>query len=256
MDFIPFQKEYKKIRLGKLNPEVRIIASFLFALPAAFISDVLSILCTLIIIFLIGFLGGAITKNLLKRWGELIPIMLVFVVFLPFFGGTTELWAFNFLYWRIVIYSDRIWFAIQLFLTMNTMFFSFIMFFSSLTFTEFSHLRIIPSLFRSTLILTFRYIPLFFDQNRKISEAQLLRGKKRIKGFLARLKNFGYMLGTTIVKSLEQSVRTYESLKMRGFGGVIPISEHKFGIKDVIFLIICIIVIFFIIVFIPAFSIM
>ncbi|MHA1269035.1 MAG: energy-coupling factor transporter transmembrane component T family protein [Candidatus Helarchaeota archaeon] len=243
MDFIPFRDEKHKIFLQNFLPEVRIFTAFLFALPCPFISSVLLIFSILIVVLIIGIIGGIRIKKILKRWVQVIPVMLILVIFLPFFSGITELWSFYIGGWKIVIYLDRIQFALRLILVMNTMFFSFMIFFSSLSFTEFSHVRIIPSMFRSTLVLMLRYIPLFFYQNKKISEAQLLRGKKEIRGISARARNFGYMLGTTIVKSLEQSTRTYESLKLRGFGGTIPISGRSLNYKDIIFMIFCCIII-------------
>ncbi|MHA1309417.1 MAG: energy-coupling factor transporter transmembrane component T family protein [Candidatus Helarchaeota archaeon] len=246
-NFIPFRKENQKTILKKLLPETRILIAFIFALPVPFLTNYRIVSIILLSVLVIGVIIRIELREILKRWIRLLPIILVFVVFLPFFNGTIEFWSFYIGQWKIIIYLDRLWFALWLFLVMNTMFFSFMIFFSSLSFTEFSHVRLIPSLFRSTIVLTLRYIPMFFEQNKKISEAQALRGKSQIKGIVNRVRYFGYMLAATLVKSLEQSTKTYESLKLRGFGGSLPVFSKKVSVKDILIIVGCIIYVFLII---------
>jgi len=240
MNLIPFKQENKKVLLQKITPEIRFITSFIFSIPCVFIYDVFYIILIFITIIFIGIVGGGLTKNVIIRWAKILPIIFIFIIFIPFFNGTIEYFSFCLLNLKIIIYLDRLEFAIKLFFTINTMFFSFMIFLSSLTFTEFANLRIIPSLFRSTLVIMLSYIPLFFQQTKRISEAQLLRGKQEIKGIYQKLKNFGFMLGNTIIKSLEQSSKTYESLKLRGFGGVIPTYKKNLKIIDYIFISLCV----------------
>jgi len=80
------------------------------------------------------------------------------------------------------------------------------------------------------------YIPVLADSNKKILEAQELRGKK-LTTYKERLKAHAYIMGKSIVKNLERSEKLYESLKMRGFSGKITFATKRIRYTDVIILV-------------------
>jgi len=76
------------------------------------------------------------------------------------------------------------------------------------------------------------YIPIITSSNKKILEAQELRGKK-ITNYWQKLKAHGYVMGKSLVSNMERSERLYESLKMRGFTGNLNFVHRKIKIYDV-----------------------
>jgi energy-coupling factor transporter transmembrane protein EcfT len=108
-------------------------------------------------------------------------------------------------------------------------------FFSTLTYSEFidalTKLRI-PSVLVGSLIIMLHYIPILAGSNKKILEAQEMRGKK-ITSYWQKLKTHAYIMGKTIVMNMERSEKLYESLKMRGFSGKITFATKKIKIIDV-----------------------
>jgi cobalt/nickel transport system permease protein len=104
----------------------------------------------------------------------------------------------------------------------------------SLTYSEFiealTKLRI-PSMFVGSLIIMLHYIPILASSNKKILEAQEMRGKK-ITSYWKKLKTHAYIMGKGIIMNMERSERLYESLKMRGFSGKITFATKKFRIID------------------------
>ncbi len=79
------------------------------------------------------------------------------------------------------------------------------------------------------------YIPILANSNRKILEAQELRGKK-ITTYREKLKTHAFIMGKSIVMNMERSEKLYESLKMRGFSGKLTFATKKIKIKDILLL--------------------
>jgi len=113
--------------------------------------------------------------------------------------------------------------------------FVFMAFFSTLTYSEFiealTKLRF-PSLFVGSFIIMLHYIPILANSNRKILEAQELRGKK-ITTYWQKLKTHAFIMGKTIVMNMERSEKLYESLKMRGFSGKLTFVSKRIKISDI-----------------------
>jgi energy-coupling factor transporter transmembrane protein EcfT len=113
-------------------------------------------------------------------------------------------------------------------------------FFSYLTYSEFiealTKLRIIPSLFIGSLVIMLHYIPILADSNKKILEAQELRGKK-MTTYREKFKTHAYIMGKSIARNLERSEKLYESLRMRGFSGKITFATKKIRFIDVTILV-------------------
>ncbi|MFX0071700.1 MAG: energy-coupling factor transporter transmembrane component T family protein [Candidatus Hermodarchaeota archaeon] len=113
--------------------------------------------------------------------------------------------------------------------------FIFMSFFSSLTYSEFIEALTslpIPSFFVGSFIIMLHYIPVIASSNKKILEAQELRGKK-ITTYWKRLKAHAFVMGKSLVSNMERSERLYEALKMRGFSGNLTFAPRKIKVYDV-----------------------
>jgi len=140
--------------------------------------------------------------------------------------------------------------ALLLFFKMASSAFIFLSFFSSLTYSEFiealTKIRLIPSFFVGSLVIMLHYIPILATANKKILEAQELRGKN-VTTYWKKLKTHAFIMGKSLLNNMERSERLYESMKMRGFNGKITFSSRKIKFLDVVclFLFIGIVIAFF-----------
>jgi len=80
------------------------------------------------------------------------------------------------------------------------------------------------------------YIPILANSNRRILDAQELRGKK-ITSYWQKIKAHAYVMGKSIVMNMERSEKLYESLKMRGFTGNITFAPRKIKVFDLLMVI-------------------
>jgi cobalt/nickel transport system permease protein len=110
------------------------------------------------------------------------------------------------------------------------------LFITTLSYSEFiealTKLRI-PSMLVGSLVIMLHYIPILATSNKRILDAQEMRGKK-ISSYWQKLKTHAYIMGKGIVINMERSEKLYESLKMRGFSGEITFTTKQFKIFDIV----------------------
>lgn len=170
--------------------------------------------------------------------------MLFFIILIPFYRNnefnpfiwTKILYQWDLGFIRIYIYSDRLEYAMLFLLRIIGMFLIFMIYLSSLSFTEFVTIRLLPKSIASSLIIMIRYIPDFLAKNKKLAEAQKICGQELIKSKFTRIKLAGYIIGSTLVKTFEKSEKLYESMIMRGFSGKITIKRKPIKYYDIFFL--------------------
>jgi energy-coupling factor transporter transmembrane protein EcfT len=80
------------------------------------------------------------------------------------------------------------------------------------------------------------YIPIIATSNKKILEAQELRGKK-ITNYWEKLKSHAYVMGKSLISNMDRSERLYESLKMRGFSGKLTFAPRKIKYYDILMIV-------------------
>lgn len=143
--------------------------------------------------------------------------------------------------------------ALLLFFRIMGATFTFLTFFSSLTYSEFiealTSIRIIPSFITGSIVIMLHYIPILATSNKKVLYAQELRGKKTAT-YWQRVKAHAFIMGKNIVNNMERSERLYESLKMRGFTGRLTFAPKKLKLYDYIGLFLTVILITYLVYFI------
>jgi energy-coupling factor transporter transmembrane protein EcfT len=121
--------------------------------------------------------------------------------------------------------------------------YTFLSFFSSLTYSEYiealTKIRIIPSLFVGSIVVMLHYIPILASSNKKMLEAQEIRGKEITK-YWQKMKTHAYIMGKNVVQNMERSEKLYDSLKMRGFTGKLTFAPRKIKLLDYLILILTI----------------
>lgn len=248
---LPFRHEDEKTLLNKIHPTVRLILPFIFVVPFLIIDDLYLIYSFILLTFIFSVISRLNLLRILKRLKSVIPFILLITIFIPLYIGETIAYQVH-IGITINIYKEGLYRSLFLFMRIFAATFIFMTFFSSLTYSEFiealTSLRL-PALFVGSFIIMLHYIPIIASSNKKIIEAQELRGK-RITNYWERLKVHGFIMGKSLVSNMERSERLYESLKMRGFSGELTFAPKKIKIYDIIillfFLFVSIFLIFFI----------
>lgn len=235
---LPFKHEDDKNILNRIHPLIRFILPFILVIPFLVIND---IFLTLTIIFLNIFLSILFKLrflHILFKLRALIPFLLLLTIFIPFYIGETIIFQIK-LGFIINMYLEGLNLAILIFLRVFGAVFAFLTFFSSLTYSEFietlTKVRIIPSFFVGSIIIMLHYIPILASSNRKILDAQELRGKN-LTSYWLKLRAHAFIMGKNLIDNLQRSEKLYESLKMRGFTGKITFKAKRFKISDFAFL--------------------
>lgn len=233
-NFLPFRFEQEKTLLNSLNPVVRLVLPFFLVIPFLIIDNIYLIYTTLLFSFIFLVIGRLNLLRILDRVKTVIPFILLITVFLPFYIGEKIIYQFS-LGFTLNIYAEGLFMAYFLFMRIFSAAFIFMSFFSSLTYSEFiealTKLRL-PAFFISSFIIMLHYIPIIGKSNKKILQAQELRGKKN-SSYWEKLKSHAYIMGKSIVANLETSEKFYESLKMRGFNGNLTFSDKGISFPDV-----------------------
>lgn len=233
---LPFRLEDEKVYLKKSHPLTRLILPFIFIIPFLIIDDFYLIVSILLIVFITDLILRLNIIEILSRLKIVIPFIILLTIFIPLYVGDIVLYQFN-MGIKITIFKEGLILASLTFLRVLGALFVFMSFFSTLTYSEFiealTKLRI-PSIFVGSLIIMLHYIPILASSNRKILEAQEMRGKN-ITTYYQKLKTHAYIMGKSIVINMERSEKLYESLKMRGFTGKITFAPKKFTLIDLSF---------------------
>jgi cobalt/nickel transport system permease protein len=190
--------------------------------------------------------------KILSKLKTLIPFILLITIFVPFYVGNTVLIQLN-IGFSLNIYEEGLIFALILFFRIFGAAFIFLTFFTSLTYSEFiealTKIRVIPSFFIGSIVIMLHYIPILAISNKKVLDAQDLRGKN-FTSYWQRVKAHAFIMGKNVVNNMERSEKLYESLKLRGFSGKITFSSKKIKLADILIVIIFLSIIFLLVYFI------
>jgi len=241
---LPFKHEDEKNFINKIHPLIRFILPFILVLPFLIISDVYLIITVIIFVIFFNLVFRLHLLKIFSKLKALIPFILLITIFVPFYIGNTVFFQLN-LGIPLNIYVEGLVYALTLFFRIIGAAFVFLTFFTSLTYSEFiealTKLRAIPSFFVGSIIIMLHYIPILARSNRKVLEAQDLRGKN-FTSYWQRLKTHGFIMGKNVVHNMERSEKLYESLKMRGFSGKITFSSKKIKLVDILIVIMFVVI--------------
>lgn len=247
---LPFRHENENTILEITHPLVRLILPFILIVPILFINNIFLIITVALTNFLLIIICRLPLKRILSRAKNVLPLIIIIVIFLPLYIGETIFYVIN-LGIQIPIYREGLELAILLFLRIFTAIFGFMVLFSSLSYSEFIEAITkarLPSMFVGSFIILLHYIPILASSNKKILEAQELRGKK-VTSYLQKLKAHAFIMGKSIVMNMERSEKLYESLKLRGFSGKITFAPKGLKVADIMILLFFVLFMVFLILF-------
>ncbi|NVM18031.1 MAG: energy-coupling factor transporter transmembrane protein EcfT [Candidatus Lokiarchaeota archaeon] len=236
---LPFKHEDEKNFLNKIHPLIRFILPFILVIPFLLIYDVYLVIAVISFVILFNFVFRLHIIKIFSKLKALIPFIFLITIFIPFYVGNTVFFQLN-IGILLNIYKEGLMFALTLFFRILGAAFVFLTFLTSLTYSEFievlTKLRVIPSFFVGSIVIMLHYIPILAKSNKKVLEAQDLRGKN-FTSYWQRLKTHAFIMGKNVVHNMERSEKLYESLKMRGFSGKITFSSKKIKLADILIVI-------------------
>jgi len=237
---LPFKHEDEKNFLNKIHPLIRFILPFILVIPFLIITDVYLVITIIIFVIFFNLVFRLHLLKIISKLKTLIPFILLITIFVPFYVGNTVFIQLN-LGIPLNIYVEGLAYALTLFFRIIGAAFVFLTFLTSLTYSEFiealTKMRAIPSFFIGSIVIMLHYLPILAKSNRKILEAQDLRGKN-FTSYWQRLKTHAFIMGKNVVHNMERSEILYESLKMRGFSGKITFSSKKIKFADILIVLI------------------
>ena len=249
---LPFKHEDEKNFLNKIHPLIRFILPFILVIPFLVIYDIYLVIAIILLGTFLNILFSLHLIKILSKLKALIPFILLITLFIPFYLGNTVLFQLN-IGVTLNVYKEGILFALNLFFRIFGAAFIFLTFLTSLTYSEFiealTKLRVIPSFFIGSIVIMLHYIPILAMSNKKVLNAQDLRGKT-FTSYWQRVKAHAFIMGKNVVHNMERSEKLYESLKLRGFSGRITFSLKKLKLADILIVMLFLSIIFALIYFI------
>jgi len=197
----------------------------------------LSVVVTIIGVVLVGgWFVGTRWRSVISLAAKFEVIILFWVFFEPFIFGSTVILTIPTPWGPLYAYSEGLYLGLLLGSRMFAILLTFLATLSQMHLSEFIEalrtLRV-PSSILGSLLIMFRYVPLFMEERTRMQDAQLLRGYSQGKRF-ERIKSMGYLVGTTINRSFDRSTRVYEAMSLRGFGKGTMVSGSGFRRSDAI----------------------
>ena len=203
----------------------------------------LAVVLTIIgLVLVTGWFSGTRWGNVLSLATKFEIIILFWVIFEPFLYGSTIIYTINLPWGQIHAYSEGLYLGLLLGSRMFAILLVFLATLSHMTLSEFiGALRTlkVPSSILGSLLIMFRYVPLFMEERSRMQDAQSLRGFSRGRRF-ERIRSLGYLVGTSINRSFDRSVTAYESMTLRGFGKGMVVSGAGLKRSDALLLILVI----------------
>ncbi|NHJ19942.1 MAG: energy-coupling factor transporter transmembrane protein EcfT [Candidatus Lokiarchaeota archaeon] len=249
---LPFKHETEKNFLSKIHPLIRVFLPFILVIPFILLYDVYLVIAITLLSFFLNLAFNLHPFKILSKIKALIPFILLITIFIPFYVGNTVLFQLN-IGITLNIYQEGLTLALTLFFRIFGAAFIFMTFLTSLTYSEFiealTKLRVVPPFFIGSIVIMLHYIPILAMSNKKVLDAQDLRGKN-FTSYWQRIKAHAFIMGKNVVHNMERSEKLYESLKLRGFSGRITFSSKKLKLVDILMVLLFLSIIFALIYFI------
>jgi cobalt/nickel transport system permease protein len=216
------------------SPAGMIVSTIALAVVVTIQTSILTLTILIVMILGTGFMSGTNWRRVVSIATKFELIILFWLVLEPFLFGSTVILTLQFPWGPVYAYWEGLTLGLAIGLRMFAILLAFLATLSHMTLSEFigalKTLRV-PTVILGSLLVMFRYVPLFIEERSRMQDAQLLRGYDRGKG-LARLRSTGYLVGTTIDRAFDRSATVYESMTLRGFGKGMMISSGGFRRSD------------------------
>ncbi|MHA2211064.1 MAG: energy-coupling factor ABC transporter permease, partial [Candidatus Thorarchaeota archaeon] len=202
------------------SPAGILVSAIALAVMITIQNSIIMLSVLIVLILGTGVMSGTNWRRAIMTAAKFEAIILFWVILEPFLFGSTVLFTLQFPWGSVYAYWEGLFLGVMLGMRMFAILLTFLAALSHLTLSEFigalQTLRI-PTAILGSLLIMFRYVPLFIEERSRMQEAQALRGYDRGSG-LDRLRSMGYLAGTTIDRAFDRSATVYDSMTLRGFG--------------------------------------
>ncbi|MHA2118208.1 MAG: energy-coupling factor ABC transporter permease [Candidatus Thorarchaeota archaeon] len=216
------------------SPAGILVSAFALAVIITIQNSILMLSALIVLILGTGVMSGTNWRRAISMAAKFEAIILFWVILEPFLFGSTVLFTLQFPWGHVHAYWEGLFLGVLLGMRMFAILLTFLAALSHLTLSEFigalKTLRI-PTAILGSLLIMFRYVPLFIEERSRMQEAQTLRGYNRGSG-LDKLRSIGYLAGTTIDRAFDRSATVYDSMTLRGFGKGMMVSSGGFRRSD------------------------
>jgi cobalt/nickel transport system permease protein len=216
------------------SPAGILVSAIALAVIITIQNSILMLSVLIILILGTGVMSGTNWRRAISMAARFEVVILFWIILEPFLFGSTVLFTLQLPWGQIHAYWEGLFVGLLLGMRMFAILLTFLAALSHLTLSEFigalKTLRIPTAILGSVLIM-FRYVPLFIEERSRMQEAQTLRGYNRGSG-LDKLRSMGYLAGTTIDRAFDRSATVYDSMTLRGFGKGMMVSRGGFRRSD------------------------
>lgn len=217
--------------LEGMDPRVRILAAFGFAILVVSLNDLKIITLALVVAFLHMIAARLPVVSTLKKIAAMDSFIIFLIVILPFTTtGETAFTIFGF-----AASVEGIHLAAEIILTANAAMMMTLALISTMEANTFGQALArlkVPVMLVQLLFFMVRYIEVLNQERLRMRQAM------RTRGFVPRntlhtYRSFGFMVGMMLIRSLERSERIMKAMKCRGFDGRLHmIDDMRMGRVD------------------------
>lgn len=199
----------------RLDPRVRVVTSFVFAIFVALSQRFLTLGSSLVISLFLVVAAGIVCRRTLRRFIEINAFILFLLVFLPFSLPGKPLFRLGGLVWSL----EGVLKATAIALKANSIMLAFAALIATMEpirLGEALNRLGIPNKLAHILFFAVRYLDVIHREYTRLVNAMKLRCFR--PGFNRHtFRTYGYLVGMLLVKSIDRSERILDAMKCRGF---------------------------------------
>ncbi len=216
------------------SPAGILVTSIAMAILITIQSSLLILGVIIILVLGTGVISGTNWRRAISMAAKFELIILFWVFLEPFLYGSTIILTIQLPWGVVYAYWEGLYLGLLLGFRMFAILLVFLAALSHMTLSEFigglKTLRF-PIAILGSLLIMFRYVPLFLEERSRMQDSQVLRGYERGTGF-GKLRSMGYLVGTTIDRAFDRSAAVYDSMTLRGFGKGMMVTSGGFRRSD------------------------
>ncbi|MHA2139961.1 MAG: energy-coupling factor ABC transporter permease [Candidatus Thorarchaeota archaeon] len=216
------------------SPAGILVSAIALAILITIQNSILTLSILIVLVLTAGVMSGTNWRRAISMAAKFEAIILFWVILEPFLYGSTVFFTLQFPWGQVHAYWEGLFLGAVLGMRMFAILLTFLAALSHMTLSEFigalKTLRI-PTAILGSVVIMFRYVPLFIEERSRMQDAQTLRGYDHGSG-LDKLRSMGYLAGTTIDRAFDRSATVYESMTLRGFGKGMMVTSSGFRRSD------------------------
>jgi cobalt/nickel transport system permease protein len=215
--------------MSRISPSIKLLLMIILVLFVLITTSYYSIFFILLLGLLLAKVVHSRLIGVVDKALHILPLLLILFSWVPFFKGTTVIYAWPIGPFTLKIFQEGLTFATLAVTRGVSAMLLVLSFTSSMTMREFTEgLRALgmPAAIVSIVLLTLRYFPLVLSEASKTRTAQSLRGIETASRKI-RFKSTAALIGILFIRAITGAERVYDAMLCRGFKRTLPIRVHR-----------------------------